>query len=229
MDNESMFDNEVWKRIIFFIRDRESRPLDKKKTIAVTEGGRVRQMNNSDLEEKLLADMPDLLISQTCIPEHLVNDDSELLNSDELRQKLKTMFESEVQKKLLENEMHSKMTEVQAKQAKDSAEKQTLADMKKTWEASTLQKRQADAAEATVQQAIFRAAIKHGVVLTVLRGISTFKNVARHLTDLGIQCSKFGDFVKSRENSTYECEHDVAVVGALPTGLFLTFIQVDIV
>jgi hypothetical protein len=168
----------------------------------VTKGGRVRQMNNSDLEEKLLSDMPELLVSQTCIPEQIVSDDPELLSSDRLRQKLKTMFESEVQKKLLENEMHSKMTEVQAKQAKDSAEKQTLADMKKTLEATTLQKRQADAAEATVQRAIFRAAREHGVVLTVLRGISTYKNVAQHLTDPGIQCSKFGDFVKSRENST---------------------------
>ena len=229
MDKDSMFDNEVWKSLLFILRDRELRPLNNKKTIAVKEGGRVTQMNSSDLEEKLLSDLPDLLISQTCIPEHLVNDDSELLNSAELSQKLKNVFESEVQKKLLENEKYSRMTEVQAKLAKDSAIKQTLTEIKMTWEATDLQKRQADAAEAIVQREVFRAARKHGIILTVLTGISTYKQVAQHLSDLGIQCAKFGDFVKLREGSTCECEHDVAVVGILPTGLFLTFIQVNTV
>ena len=204
------------------IRDRESKPLDDKKTVPIAEGGQVRHMNNQKLEAKFLESLPDLMITQKCIPEHLIDEDPEIILNDQLRQKLKKKFESDVQKEL------SKLTEAQVKKLRDSIEKQVMNEVKKTWEANALQKRQAENSEAIVQRAVIKAAQKQGVVLTVLRGINTFKDVATYLEDIGIQCSKLGGLSKSKDGSSRECEHDVAVIGINPAGIFVTFIQVNI-
>ena len=50
-----------------------------------------------------MEDLPDMLISQTCKHEHLVNDDAELFSNKVFRQKLKNKFEFDVEKKLVEN------------------------------------------------------------------------------------------------------------------------------
>ena len=52
MATESMFEDEVWRRIIFIIRDRESKPLYNKKKLPVTVGTWIIFMNISDLEQK---------------------------------------------------------------------------------------------------------------------------------------------------------------------------------
>ena len=89
-----------------------------------------------------------------------------------------------------------------------------------------LQKQQADRAETIVQEAVYKAARKYNIVLTVLRGIKTYQQVGRFLKDLGKECSKFGNLEKFKEDSEPETEHDVVVVGILSTGLFVSFIQV---
>ena len=221
MKKEPVFEDEVWKKLIFVIRDRESRPLDSNKTICIKVGGHVMHMNNEDLEEKLTEEMPDLMISQTCVPELLVYNKADQLSSEGLRQKLKDMYEHEVKEILEEKQRDNPLRkEEQLKQIRRETEKQTLADIKKTSEANALQKRKADESEAIVQRAIFKSAQEYGIPLTVFRGINTLNDVARYLSDFGIQCSNFG-----RSNSK-ECEHDVAVVAALPTGLVVSFIQV---
>ena len=217
MKKEPLFEDEIWRKLLFVIRDRESRPLDNNKTVRVMTGGIVRHMTNEDLEEKLMTDMPDLMMSQTCIPEHLVHDQAELLASEGLRQKVKNMYENEV-KVTLEEKIRDNPKKKE-EQLRKETEKLVLADIKKSSEASTLQKRKADEAEAIVQRAIHRSAKKYGIPLTQFRGINTKKDVAEYLRDFGIHCSNFG-------KGSGEVEHDVAVVAALPTGLVVTFIQV---
>ena len=90
-----------------------------------------------------------------------------------------------------------------------------------------LQKQQADRAEVIVQEAIYKTARKYGIVVTVLRGIKTHQHVGQLLKELGIECSKFGNLVKARKDSEPETEHDVAVVGILSTGVFVSFVQVS--
>ena len=226
MQDEPTFDDNTWKFILFSIRDRKSRSLDMQKTIPVIKNGHQENLNISDLEQIFLEEHPDLLITQTCVPEYLGTEDMEHLNTQGLQHKLKTMFDSRVQENLGQKDM-SKMKEAEVNNFKHSSEKQALADLKKTWEAKMLQKQQADRAEAIVQEAIYKAARKYGIVLTVLRGIKTYQHVGQFLKDLGIECSKFGNLVKAKEDSEPETEHDIAVVGILSTGLFVSFIQVS--
>ena len=165
-------------------------------------------------------------MTQTCVPEYQGTGDMEHITSLALRKKLKKIYDSDVENKLGQKDM-SRMKEAEKKEHKKSAEKQALVDLKKTPEANMLQKQQADRAEVIVQEGIYNAVKKHGIVATVLRGIETYQQVGKFLESFGIKCSKFGNFVKRREDSTRETEHDVLVVAVLSTGLFITFVQVE--
>ena len=225
--DETIFDKKVWKHVVFTIRDRESRPLDLTKTIPVIVCGQERNMNMSDLEQKFLEDFPDLLVSQTCVPEYLDKGDLEHITSAALKQKLREMYEDLVETKLKQKDQ-TRMKAKEIENFKRSVEKEALAVLKKTWEANKLQKQQADEAEAIVQHALYKALQKHGIVATVLRGVRTYQEVAKALLPLGIKCSKFGNLVKLRSDATPETEHDVAVLWIISTGVYITFVQVHI-
>ena len=224
MKKESIFDNEIWKRLVFVIRDRKSQPLDNNNTISVEMGGQVKDMTNGDLERKLIEDLPDLMSSQICVPEHLVNDQFEPLNNEQLRQKLKFDYDSLVEKTVKEEvkkiQEYREMKDGDLKKIEKQAEKQKLAQIKQTNEASILQKRRADESEENVKLAIKKAGEHHGIPLLILQGVKSYHQVATHLKDLGIQPTIIG-------SKSIEVEHDVMVVAPLQTGLVVTFIQVN--
>ena len=193
---------------------------------SVIVGGNERNLNMADLDQVFLEQNPDLHVTQTCVPEYQGTGDMEHITSLALMDKLKKIYDSEVENKLGQKDM-SRMKEAEKKEHKKSAEKQALVDLKKTPEANMLQKQQADRAEVIVQEGIYNAVKKHGIVATVLRGIETYQQVGKFLESFGIKYSKFGNLVKRKEDSTRETEHDVLVVAVLSTGLFITFVQVE--
>ena len=226
LEKDPDFVEEYWKSLFLQIRDRECVPLDKTKTIPIIVGGHERNLNMDDLEQIFLEENPDLLVTQTCVPDYQGTGDMEHITSPALKNKLKKMHDCDVQDKLGQKDM-SKMKEAEKECYKKSVKKQALIDLKKTWEANMLQKQQADIAEVNVQEAIYTAVKNHGIVATVLRGIETYEQVGKFLDAFGIKCSKFGNLVKRRDDATRETEHDVVVVGLLSTGVFATFVQVE--
>ena len=69
------FGDDVWRNLLLIIRDRESKELDKTKTVAVVRGGRVHHMTVEDLEDDLMEENPNLMMAQTSIPAELIHDD----------------------------------------------------------------------------------------------------------------------------------------------------------
>ena len=184
----------------------------------------VNFLNTKTIERKLIEDLPDLMSSQICVPDHLVNDQFEPLNNEQLRQKLKFDYDSLVEKTVKEEvkkiQEKREMKDGELEKIEKQTEKQTLAQIKQTNEANILQKRRADESEENVKLAIKKAGEHHGIPLLILQGVKSYHQVATHLKDLGIQPTIIG-------SKSIEVEHDVMVVAPLQTGLVVTFIQVN--
>ena len=60
---------------------------------------------------------------------------------------------------------------IEEKQIIIEAEKQSLAEVKKSLDANILNKRKADIAETIVQQSVINAAKKHGIPMVALKGV----------------------------------------------------------
>ena len=73
--DSSLFTDEFWKILLILLRDRETRSIDKDKTLPIVEGGQVKFMTSEELEEKFMEDYPHLLASQISIPDQLMHED----------------------------------------------------------------------------------------------------------------------------------------------------------
>lgn len=180
-------------------------------------------MNMAELEQQLVEDLPDILMTQTCVPE-LPTVDNEYLDCDRLAQRIKTCYDRELEKSLTEKRMdnpHFKEEEVVKE-----AEKQSLAEVKKSQDAKTLNKRKADMSETIVQQGVVNAAKKYGIPIVALKGIKTHEQIGKHVEPFNIKCSRLKGIFENKKSASEEVEHDVLCVAALPSKTVVTFIQV---
>ena len=225
--NSSMFSDEVFKRLLFVIHDSGNTPIRSDMTVPIISGGQIKNMNLEQLEEKLIEEVPDLMTTQTCIPEHPAID-AEFLDSEILGQRLKKLYEKNLEVALAEKlKDNPKSKELKENQIRDT-EKQVLTAIKNTEDANILKKRKADKAEFTVQEAIAKAAKVHQIPLVAFRNVCTYQHIGKNVRNFGIQCSKLKGIFKSEQSASEECEHDVMIVAPLPSTTVVVFIQVSI-
>ena len=222
------FNDNVWKNLFLILRDRESKDLDRTKTVAIIRGGRVHPLTVEDLEDDFMKENPSLMTTQTCIPAELNHDDS---------------IDTQLSTKVVENEiklshkeiLQENMTRLRRENPKQKepdlkreAEKKALDEVKQSREAKWVQKRISLSAEFTVQKAIERAAKMYNLPVIVLRGVKTLEEVASYLSELGIETSPLGKITKKSCDCSGECEHDIVVIALSATGVVLSFVQVTI-
>ena len=69
LENDSLFDEEFWLKLILATRDKACKPIDRGKTSRVRLQGQADyEVTLEALEKKLLKDLPDLFQSQHCVP-----------------------------------------------------------------------------------------------------------------------------------------------------------------
>merc|ERR1711860_459698 len=81
-------------------------------------------------------------------------------------------------------------------------------------------------AEYYVQDKLIKVCENLNLPLVVLRGVQTFSNVGKHLTEFGIKLSKLSKLLKRKEEADFEAEHDIMALTTDENGLVVIFIQV---
>ena len=65
----AQIDDNFWRLIFTAIRDREVDVISEEKRIPTLEGGQVKHMPMTDIDQKFILKNPDLLTAQRCIPD----------------------------------------------------------------------------------------------------------------------------------------------------------------
>ena len=224
--DSSFFRDDDWKILLILLRDRESKIIDKEKTIRIMEGGHERSMNIEELQEKFMEDYPYLLTTQSTFPDQLLHNDQERRSTENLIHEIKNLYEENRQTKLvnLKKDYPKKNAKELYKQAEREAKDETVKSKKGQLVASRFSLE----AEDNVQKAIKKAAKVHEVPVVVFRGVNTFADVCKHLEDFGIKASTLKNFSKPSSSNSQECENDIVVVALTTTGPVVSFIQVFI-
>ena len=154
--DDPSFENTDWGVLFKKIRDRESSSLDSNRTLEVISGGVIRSISWRDLENNFEQENPNILVSQVCVPETLIHEDTTdpLFNKETMVQSLKIKYEKILEEKreqLVLEQPHRREEEIE-KQASKAAEEDTM----KTREANALQLRESLCAEELVQKSIFK-------------------------------------------------------------------------
>ena len=222
----SILDDNFWRLLFTHIRDKEVEGISEEKTIPILEGGLTRQMSMEDIECKFISENSEILTTQRCVPDQVIHEDliDAQFNTGSIRESLRRTYNQKYQesKKLLVQN-NPKMLEQEAeKQAAAQAKQET----KESREAKQLQHRVAMVAEETVQKSILRAMKEFGIPGCVFRGVNTFDDIGKFLENFGIKISKLKSFKCSDSKATLECEHDIVIVALLPTGPWVSFVQV---
>ena len=132
-----------------------------------------------DLEDNFEHENLGILVSQVCIPEMLIHEDTfgHLFNKESIEQNLKTMYEkilTEKREMLTMLQPNRKGEEIE-KEAVKSAEE----ELSKTRESQAFQNRESLLAEDLVQKSIYRAAIARDLPIHIFRGVNTYKHVGK--------------------------------------------------
>ena len=209
LENDSLFDEEFWQKLILATRDKTCKPVDRGKTSRVRlQGHKDHEVTLEDLEGKLLEDLPDLFQSQLCVPEVITFDQ----DKNDLVRNLK--------------QQHDEIN-----QSPDNKQrKERIEELKRSHQAQCFQSHVAAEAEAVVQTKIYEAARREKVPMVVLRGIKSAEHIGRHLERFGITLTKLKSLLspereKIKEKSD-EVEHDVLVLAYHNNTVHVTFVQV---
>ena len=71
----AQLDDNFWRLLFTAIRDREVDVISEEKRIPILEGGQVKHMSMTDIEQKFFLENSDLLTAQKCIPAQMIHDD----------------------------------------------------------------------------------------------------------------------------------------------------------
>ena len=209
LENDSLFDEEFWQKLILATR---GKPVDREdigKTSRVRlQGHKDHEVTLEDLEGKLLEDLPDLFQSQLCVPEVITFEQ----DKNDLVRNLKQQYD-------------------EINQSPDKKQREERIDkLKRSHQAQCFQSHVAAEAEAVVQTKIYEAARREKVPMVVLRGIKSAEHIGRHLERFGITLTKLKSLLspereKCKEKSD-EVEHDVLVLAYHNNTVHVTFVQV---
>ena len=229
LDSAELEDN-TWRLLFTSIRDREPCPISRDTKVPIVQDGQTRLMSIQEIEEKFCSENPDILKSQTSVPDQIIHDDliDPQFNITSVRNLLKQLRENKrscLQTTMVKENPKWKTTEVE-KQAAAQAKRET----KNSKEAQFLKRRVAMMAKHKVQRSIERVMKEYDIPALVLRGVSTYSDIAK---ELGIKVSRLRAFnCNCRKNKltctcTLECEHDIVTIALLPAGPLLCFNQVQ--
>ena len=171
LKNMDLPDDKFWQELFISLRDAgcKSVHLEPEQMILVQCAGIERELTIEKLDENVLDDYGDICKTQTAIPETMIlEEDKKLLMED-----LKRKYENSVKRK--HNEWQTRAF---------------LTLLLESPEAQRLKAIQSKEAEYYVQDQLIKACEKFNLPLVVLRGVQTYSNVGKHLTEFGIKLSK---------------------------------------
>ena len=149
--------------MILHTRDKACKPIDRaRKSRVRLQGDADHEVCIDDIERRLIEELPDLFISQQCVPEVITFDQ----DKNYLIRKLKQRYD----------------------EISDSDDKKLL--LAKSDLAKCLQRHVAEEAEAAVRTKIYEAARREKVPMVVLGGVKTAEHVGSHLEQFGISLTK---------------------------------------
>ena len=226
MKDDPGVENTDWGVLVKKIRDRESKPLDNNMTLDVIAGGEITKVSMRDLEDNFKQENLGILVSQVCIPQMLIHEDTfgHLFNKESIEKNLMTMYG-----KIL-NEKRELLTMRQPNRKEEEIEKEAVkaaeVELKETREAQASQHRESLLAEDLVQKSIYRAAVARDLPIHIFRGVNTYQHIGKFLEAFGIHCSELKSFFNGERFSTRECENDIVGVALPPSGPVVSFVQV---
>ena len=155
LDSAELEDN-TWRLLFTSIRDRELCPISRDIKMLIVQDGQTRLMSIQEIEEKFCSENPDILKSQTSVPDQIIHDDliDAQFNITCVRESLKQLYENKL--------AHGKISleKVNPNWKTADAEKQAAAEAKRetknSKEAQFLKRRVAMMAEHKVQKHIER-------------------------------------------------------------------------
>ena len=163
--------DEFWQELFISLRDAgcNNVHLEPEQAIAVQCAGIERELTIEKLDENVLNDYGDICKTQTAIPETMILEEDKKLLMEDLKRKH-------------ENSMKRKHDE--------GSTRAFLALLLESPEAQRLKLIQSKEAEYYVQDQLIKVCEKLNLPLVVLRGVQTYSNVGKHLTEFGIKLSK---------------------------------------
>ena len=197
---EIELDDNFWLKLILHTRDKACKPIDRaRKSRVRLQGDADHEVCIDDIERRLIEELPDLFISQQCVPEVITFDQ----DKNDLIKKLKQRYD----------------------EISDSDDKKLV--LAKSDLAKCLQRHVAEEAEAAVRTKIYEAARREKVPMVVLGGVKTAEHVGSHLEQFGISLTKLKSLLNpSKSEATIEVEHDVLVLAYHNNKVHITFVQV---
>ena len=222
----AQLDDNFWRLLFTAIRDREVDVISKEKRIPILEGGQVKHMSMTDIEQKFILENPDILTVQRAVPDQMIHDDliDAHFNTESVRESLKRSYEKKF------TEAKSTLAEDNPKWSRDEVEKQAAVqakmETKQSREAKLLQHRVAMMAEDEVQKSILAAMKEFGIPVYVFRGVNTYDDIGKFLEGFDMKMSMLKAFKSGDSKSTLECEHDIGIAALPPSGPLASFVQV---
>ena len=221
-----LLQDNFWHLLFIAIRDREVDMISEEKRIPILEGGQVKHMSMTDIEQKFILENRDILTAQRCIPDQMIHYDliDAHFNTESVRESLKRSYEkklTEAKTALAEDNPKLSKAEV-AKQAAAQAKTET----KESGEAYLLQHRVAMKAEDEAQKSILAAMKEFGIPVYVFRGVNTYDDIGKFLQGFDMKMSRLKAFKSGYNWGTLEWTHDIGIVALLPSGPLVSFVQV---
>ena len=224
-------EDDTWRLMLFTsIRDRATGLISTDTKVPIFVGGQTRLMTLQDIETNLIQEEPDIFKSQRSVPDQMVHEDlmDAQFNTQYARENLKELYEDNLSK--AKQSLTKKSLATKTKLKPDEVERQAAAqaktETKQSKEAQLLKYRVAMMAENNVQKSIERVMKEYGIPALVLRGVNTYKDIAKFLESFGIEVSRLKAFKCRDSKCSLECEHDIVTLALLPTGPLVSFNQV---
>ena len=222
--------DDTWRLLFTAIRDGVSCLISRDKKVPIVMGGQARLMTLQEIEEKLIQEDPGIFTSQSSVPDQMIHNDlmDAQFNTENFRKSLKKSYENRLSKE--KETMKKNNPKLKPGELEKKAAAQAKLETKQSKEAQILKLRVAMMAEHKYQKSIERVMKEYGIPALVLRGVNTYKDIAKFLESFGIEVSRLKAFKcnckKNKCECTFECEHDVVTMALLPTGPLVSFSQV---
>ena len=170
LKNENL-PEEFWQKLFLGLRDQGCKnvTIETEQVVNIRIAGIERELTLENLDQNVLEDYGDLLTTQTAIPDIMIPQDDKSLLKDELREKYENL---------------------KRKHDNEQARKAFFSTLINSPEAKRLQNLQSQEAEFYVQDQLIKLWRKLNIPGVILRGVQTYENVGRHLSEFGIKLSK---------------------------------------
>ena len=162
---------EFWHELFLVLRDSGCKNVEitTEQVVRIQCAGVEKELTLERLDENMLEDYENILRSQTSIPETMIFEEDKKI----LMENLKVSYQNTVKRK------HD-----------DEPEPVMMNVLLESAEAKRLQNIQSMEAEFYVQEKLLNIWKKFDIPLVILRGVKTYSNVGKHLSEFGIKLSK---------------------------------------